>query len=293
MRRRRMSRSKRNNDKYGAATVVLVILLVAAFIYAFQSLGIYDILFAPAFHEGSAAPTVSGTASPGISASATASETALPQGQKISEVIKMTAVTLYSVQLGVYTKQENAQTTSDKYKKDGSAGYILKEDTLFRVIDSVYYSENDAKVLRDVFRKGTSPDACIFKVQASGLNWNVTATREQIDTIRAALVTLQNQIVALINTQKAAQQNQGTADDWKLAISAASQRLKDASGALMRSVGTTNSEMILKLNTCLTDSAASLDALAKTDSKDTVALESGLKYNIIDILLKLQQKIMG
>lgn len=293
MRRRRMSRSKHNNDKYGTATVVLVLLLVAAFIYAFQSLGIYDILFKPAFNDSSFSPTAAGSASPIANVSATASGTALPQGQKIFEEIKMNAVTLYGVQLGVYTKIENAQTTSENFKKDGSAGYILKEDTLYRIVDSVFYTENDAKALRDVYRKGASPDACILKVQASGIYWKVNATREQIDSIKGAVSTIQNQIVALINTQKSAQQNQGTADDWKLAIGTASQKFKDASDMLMKSVGSTNSEIILKLNTCLTESAENLDKLSKTDSANTVPLVSGLKYSIIDILLKLQQNIMS
>jgi len=61
----------------------------------------------------------------------------------------------------------------------------------------------------------------------------------------------------------------------------------------MKAVGNTNSEIILKLNESLLESSEALDELSKKDSADTAALLSGLKYSIIDILLKLQQNIMG
>lgn len=297
MRRRRNRKAKHSNDRYGAVTVVLLILLVAAFIYAFQSLGIYDILFRPVFNNSTASPSVAptSTVSPSgtiSSASPAVTGTTAP-GDKLSEEIKMNSVTLYGVQLGVFSKLENAQASSDSFRKSGSAGYILKEDTLYRVVDSVYYSENDAKAVRDVFRNGASPDACVIRVQASGINWKVTATRAQIDAIKGAVAALQSQIVALINAQKAAQQNQGTPADYKAAVLSAAQKFEDASNTMMKAVGTTNSAIIVKLNECLTESADSLNKLAQTDTADGTALATGLKYNIIDLLLKLQNKIMG
>jgi hypothetical protein len=251
-------------------------------------------LFKPASGDSTEPPGVSPAASaPAGSASPPASSSADVSGTKISEEIKMGSVTLYGVQLGVFTQLENAQATSDKFRKEGSAGYILKEDTLYRVVDSVYYSENDAKAVRDIYRAGSSPDACVIRVQASGIDWKVNATREQIDAIKGAVSTIQSQVVLLINTQKAAQQNQGAADDWKTAVGSAAQKFSDASNAMMQAVGSTNADIILKLNECLTESADSLTKLSQMDSSDAVSIESGLKYDIIDILLKLQNKIMG
>lgn len=295
MRRRRTSRTKHNKDRYSTVTSVLVLLLIAAFIFAFQSLGIYDILFKPVYNPGNPTGTLTlHSMSPLPSATgASASPAPSASGNKLSEEIKMNAITLYGVQLGVFTKQENAEASAEKFRKDGSAGYILKEDTMLRVVDSVYYSEGDAKTLRDEYRKALSPDACILRVEASGVNWKVNATREQIDAIRSSLTTIQNQLVLLINTQKAAQLKQGTADDWKLAIGSAATQFKSSSDQLMKAVGSTNSEIIIKLNQCLVESADTLDQLSKKDSADTAALLSGLKYSIIDILLKLQQNIMG
>ena len=205
----------------------------------------------------------------------------------------MNAITLYGVQLGVFTKQENAEAAAEKFKGKGSGAYIMKDDAMLRVVDSVFYSEADAKALRDEYRKSLSPDACILKVQASGVNWKVNATREQIDAIRSSLLTIQNQLALLINTQKAAQQNQGSPDDWKQAVAGASAQMKQSSDQLMKAIGSTQSEMILKLNQALLDSSEKLDQLSKTDSGNAAVLLSGLKYSIIDILLMLQQSIMG
>jgi hypothetical protein len=298
MRRRRISRKKKQ-DRYGAITAVLLLLVVAAFIYAFQSLGIYDILFKPTLSDNTDQPgiTTSGATSgttdgPSASVSPTAS-TAAVSGDKVSQEIKMNSITLYGVQLGVFTKLENAQTTADKYKKEGSAGYILKEDTLYRVVDSVYYTENDAKAIRDVFRKGTCPDACCIRVQASGINWKINATQAQIDAIKGAITSLQGQIISLINAQKTAQQNSGSTADYKSVVTGASLILKNASDTMTSAVGNTSSSVIQKLNQCLTDSADSLNKLGQTDSADTAGLLSGLKYSIIDILIKLQNNVMS
>jgi hypothetical protein len=295
MRGRRTGRGKHGSKSYSGVTVVLLLVLVAAFIYAFKSLGIYDILVGPAANDGTGAPTATRTVAtattPSASASATTAVTAV-SGTKISEEIKMNSVTLYGVQLGVFSQLENAQATSDKFRKEGSAGYLLKEETLYRVIDSVYYGESDAKTVRDQFRKGTSPDACVVRIQASGINWKVTATREQIDAIRSALSAFQGQIVALINTQKSLQQK-STSVDYIAAVKAVSDKLKEAEATLKKQVGETNSDMINNLDACLKESADGLDKLAQTDASDTKALETGLKYNIIDILLNIQNKIMG
>lgn len=294
MRGRRMGSAKHaKKNGSGAATVILLLLLAAAFIYAFQALGIAGMIFK---QEATGTPTppaspsesaVPGSASPQASATAGA-------GAKVSGEIKLSSVTLYGVQLGVFTKQENAQAAADQFKSEGSAGYILKEDSLYRVIDSVYYSESDADTVRDAFRSsGSSPDACVIRVSVEGVNWNVNATQAQIDAIRGALSAIQSQIVVLINAQKMTQQNQGSADNWKMTVSGAAQIFTSASGKMMLAVGQTNSDVILKLNDCMAESSDSLTKLSNMDSSSVLQIESGLKYDIIDMLLNLQNKVMG
>jgi hypothetical protein len=294
MRGRRMSRAKHvKKDSYGAATVVLLLLLAAAFIYAFKSLGFYDMIFQPAATAGTQTPAVTASAS-AAGSSATAQETSsVLSGDKITEEIKMGSVTLYGVQLGVFTELSNAQATADKFKAEGSAGYIMKEDALYRVIDSVYYNENDAKTVRDAYRAGSSPDACVIRVQASGVNWKVNATREQIDSIRGAMSAIQSQIVVLINAQKTAVQDQGTADTWKTTAGNTAKVFADARDAMMAAIGPTNSDIIMKLNECLSDGSERLTTLSQLESSNVAGVESALKYSIIDILLDLQNKIMG
>jgi hypothetical protein len=293
MRGRRMGRAKHGKkDGYGAATVVLLLLLAAAFIYAFKSLGFYDMIFKPAATAGTQPPAV--TASASADSGATPQETSsVVSGDKITEEIKMGSVTLYGVQLGVFTELANAQATADKFKAEGSAGYIMKEDALYRVVDSVYYNESDAQTVRDAYRSGSSPDACVIRVQASGVNWKVNATREQIDSIRGAMSAIQSQIVVLINAQKTVAQGQGTADEWKATISGTAKVFADARDAMMTAIGPTNSDIILKLNECLSSGSEQLTKLSQLDSSNVTGIESGLKYSIIDILLDLQNKIMG
>ena len=297
MRRRRTpGRAKHGSRNYSGITVVLLLVLVAAFIYAFKSLGFYDKLVQPVTGNKTSDPTdlktvAVATISP-IDTVTQQPATPVTAGSRLTEEIKMSTVTLYGVQLGVYSKLENAQSVSESFRKLGSAGYILKEETLFRVIDSVYYTENDAKAVRDELRKGSSPDACVIRIQAKGVNWKVTATREQIDTVRGALVAFQTQIVALINTQKSLQQNSSSVD-YIATVKTVSGTLKESQASLERLIDVSKDTKIGKLDTCLKESAESLDKLAQTSASDTKALMTGLKYSIIDILLNIQSKIMG
>lgn len=294
MRGRRMGGAKHaKKDGYGAATVVLLLLLAAAFVYAFKSLGFYDMIFRPAATAGTQSPAVTTSASPTGSGASPQETSLVVSGEKITEEIKMGSVTLYGVQLGVFTQLANAQAAADKFKAEGSAGYVMKEDALYRVIDSVYYNESDAKTVRDAYRAGSSPDACVIRVQASGVNWKVNATREQIDSIRGAMSAIQSQIVVLINAQKTVVQGQGAADQWKTTIGNTAKVFADARDAMTAAIGPTNSEIILNLNECLSDGSERLMALSQMDSSNVTGIESGLKYGIIDILLDLQNKIMG
>ena len=65
--------------------------------------------------------------------------------------------------------------------------YILKDGSLYRVLDSVYYQQNDAKTARDAFKAQQADAACLFNVQTAGIQWNVSGSRAQIDAIKAAM----------------------------------------------------------------------------------------------------------
>ena len=94
----------------------------------FNHSGIYDILTKPVTNQKTADPTTAKTSVATASGTASASPlTTATSGTKLSEEIKMSTVTLYGVQLGVYSKLENAQSVSDQFRKNGSAGYILRK----------------------------------------------------------------------------------------------------------------------------------------------------------------------
>ncbi len=295
MRRRRSARGKKKqNDSAGVASIVLLLVVVALFIYVFQALDIGSILFG----DGTASPSPSAmkttpavTLSPTPSASASATATVTAVSGSGTEEIKLNPITLYGVQLGVFNKEENARALADQMKPSGASGYILRDGDQFRVVDSVYYGQADAKAVRDQYKNGSVADASMLKVEVSGITWRVTATKEQIATIRSALLVMQSQIVVLIDTQKKAQAKQGSADDYLAVISASARKFTETDDALTQALGHPSTPQIVKLHEALTESASNLNALAQAGGGDSAALLSGLKYNIIEILLKLEQKL--
>lgn len=295
MRRRRSARKKKN-DFAGVASIVILLMVAALFIYVFQALDIGSILFggssaSPVASSSKAAITASikPTATPDDSASPASSDTAAT-GDLTTEDIKINALTLYGVQLGVFDKQDNAQTLAGQLKPQGASGYVLLDGIQYRVIDSVYYTQADAKTVRDQYKAGTVADASLLKVNVTGFTLKVKASSDQITTIRSALASMQSQLVVLIDTQKKAQAKQLSNDDVVSVIRSCADKFTQTDAALTQSISTKDSPVIAKLHEALSENADSLNALAQ-NSGDTAALLSGLKYNIIDILLKLERKM--
>ena len=108
--------------------------------------------------------------------------------------------------------------------------------SLYRVLDSVYYQQNDAKTARDAFKAQQADAACLFNVQTAGIQWNVSGSRAQIDAIKAAVNTFQTEIVKLINVQRQASQGGANADDAVAAVRAAANDFTAANDALTKAV---------------------------------------------------------
>ncbi len=299
MRRRRSARGKKKqNDSAGVASIVLLLVVVALFIYVFQALDIGSILFgdgtaspSPSASKASVGVTLAPTPSPSHSVSASATAAATTVSGSGTEEIKLNPITLYGVQLGVFNQEENARALADQMKPSGASGYILRDGDQFRVVDSVYYGQADAKTVRDQYKNSSATDASLLKVEVSGITWRVTATKEQIATIRSALLVMQSQIVVLIDTQKKAQARQGSPEDYLSVISASARKFTETDDALTQALGNTSTPQIVKLHEALTESANNLNALVQAGGGNPTALLSGLKYNIIEILLKLEQKL--
>ena len=294
MRRRRSARKKKN-DSAGVASIVMLLMVAALFIYVFQALDIGSILFggestSPAASSSKAAVTATAkpTATPD-NTTAAPTDTAVA-GNLVTEDIKINALTLYGVQLGVFDKQDNAQMLANQLKPQGASGYVLLDGNQYRVIDSVYYAQADAKTVRDQYKAGTASDASLLKVNVTSFTLKVKASADQIATIRSALASMQSQLVVLIDTQKKAQAKQLSNDDVVSVIRSCADKFTQTDAALTQSISTKDSPVIAKLHEALSENADNLNGLAQ-NSGDTAALLSGLKYNIIDILLKLERKL--
>ena len=195
------------------------------------------------------------------------------------------------MQLGVFSEQGNATQAATGFRAKGAAGYVLKEDGMYRVLDSVYYLQEDAKAVRDAYKAQDQSSACLYNVATAGIQWNVSGSQAQIDAIKAATAAFQAEIVTLINTQKKADAGGDTTTIVE-AIRASADRFTSANEDLTRAVGDTKSVVIASLMDCQKAAAANLTKLADDNATNAVALRTGLKYNVIDILLTLENDVL-
>ena len=97
-------------------------------------------------------------------------------------------LTLYMLQMGVYSTEENAQEQSERLKKLGAAGYIYNDNGVYRVIASAYLNEEDAQSVKD--RLNREGYACtIYKLERSGAELLITTDNQHLASIEKAFDT--------------------------------------------------------------------------------------------------------
>lgn len=297
MRRRRIRSARRKQGGAGWNILIALLLLAVVAVYAVLAMerwkdnGGEDNVLPTTVATATKAASVSPSTSP-TDADATGKADNTAASGKVTETITLKSITLYGVQLGVFSEEGNATSAASAFRAKGAAGYVLKEDGMYRVLDSVYYQQADAKAVRDAYKAQDADSACLLNVETAGIQWNVSGTRTQIDAIKAAVTAFQSEIVSLINTQKQADAG-GDAAATVSAIQASAAHFTDANEALSKAVGTPKSVVIASLLDCQKSAAANLNKLADESATNAVELRAGLKYNIIDILLTLENDVLN
>ncbi len=296
MRRRRIRSTRRSKGGAGWNALIVVLLLAVVAVYAVLAMERWkgENGGSSALPTATAAATMAATDEPSASPSGAAgtgkADNTAASG-KVTETITLKSITLYGVQLGVFSEQGNATQAATGFRAKGAAGYVLKEDGMYRVLDSVYYQQSDAKAVRDAYKAQDQSSACLYNVATAGIQWNVSGSQVQIDAIKAAVAAFQAEIVTLINTQKQADAGGDTAT-IVAAIRASAGRFSSANEELAKAVGDTKSVVIASLMDCQKTAADNLTKLADGNATNAVALRTGLKYNVIDILLTLENDVL-
>ena len=175
----RYSRLRKNQARKRYATFILIVILGLGLIYVVSAgtLGKYvSNLILPIINGESQSGKQEADLDDPLLTPPNDTEELTEDTSKVNDTLKANALSLYTIQMGAFTEEENAKAFSGELKARGGAGYIYN-DGFYRVMAIGFQSEEDANKVKDELI-ANDMEASIYKLVTSGADMQITATEE-------------------------------------------------------------------------------------------------------------------
>lgn len=183
MPQRRRRRPGRNRSRSASLFLAAVLLIAGAYIGAASSLGTW-------LAEHVVQPVFSTL---GIFQSAPSPSSDNPQGTAAptqqDAPVSMQAMTVYALQTGVFSTNENAQNEAATLQSQGGGGFVRQDGEQFRALLSVYEKESDANDVRNQLK--ATLETRIYPISCNSFSLQA-ATQEQKKAIESVLPAFEN-----------------------------------------------------------------------------------------------------
>lgn len=286
---RMMSQPPKKKKRYGNLILVAIILGVTVYLVTAGAAGewLAENVINPVFNSDPTAVAATPDATPVSTAlqsaapSGTVEAVSLPEisGERAEEQITVNSVALFTLQAGAFSDEANAKSAAAEIIARGGAGFVAYDGNLYRALIAGYTSETDAqKVKSELETQGVV--STVFKLESGALEFKVGAEQTQIDAIKScfALVsdTVNNMQQIIYDADK------GTNVDERITA------LKTDAHAVVdnyKSIVTSQTDATKKLTAYMDRFCTALDNIPASTGVTAVDFSSGLKYNIIGIVV--------
>lgn len=279
---RMLSKQPPKKRKFASLIIIAVILGVTAYFVGAGAAGgwLAKNVINPVFNSGvgnAEEPTATASA---LSSATDAKETATQAaaaGTQTEEQITAQSITLYTLQVGAFSDENNAKETAAQIIARGGAGFVAYDGNLYRVLISGYTSENDAKSVKtDLESQGVS--ATVYKLESGALEFKIGAEQQQIDAVKACFDVVPQTVSDLQQIIFDADKGENV-DDRLDALKAQA----DNATANLKSIISSDSESMSRLTEYMDGLCAKLANIHKSTDVSAVAFSSELKYNLISV----------
>ncbi|MEG1811286.1 MAG: SPOR domain-containing protein [Clostridia bacterium] len=189
--------------------------------------------------------------------------------------ITLPAVSCYMLQMGAYSVEANARSQAEQLKTQGAAGYVMEDAGKYRVLASGYMDEAGAKEVKSrLVSEGM--DCTVFAMTTQSATFRVTATQEQIDSVKSGFAALSRAHSALCDEAIAFDRDKKTIADSKDSLSAILQQMQADMAILSTYSG--KSEVVEQLMQCCDNYISAFSELTSTTDESMVDFSSKLKY---------------
>jgi hypothetical protein len=213
------------------------------------------------------------------SKSTPAPSAASSKGEKLEKEITFAEKMTYTLQIGVFTDQDNATTLSNETQAKGGAGFILEDDGDYRVLISGYGNEADAANVKERLLSEQDIDSKVYEIDCPESAVTFTAEEETIQLIERAALDIpkyQDELLALsIEFDK----TEKTFDEVKGEIEVLGKRVSEGTDEFKSLASESGDKIVAKIYDYYSGMGKEIDALI--ECADNIALSSGIKHAFI------------
>ena len=206
-----------------------------------------------------------------------------PTPDKTERTISVAAKNMYAIQIGVYNAADNAVTASADLQKRGGAGYLL-DDGAYRIIASVYASQDDAANVRSKLLANDGISSQIYTFKSDEISVKVTATKAQADSIEKMFKLYDTIVPEIEAISMEFDKGTETVAGAKVRLTKLAEACETAQTEFNAAVNGNSNMTFTKLNSFYDSVESVLNGVAKSTETDKVKLSAKLKYIYIDIV---------
>lgn len=201
MRYSRMASSPppKKKSRYANWIIAVVILGIAAYLIGAGAAGgwLAKNVIEPVFGKSSS----SGEPSPSVSTAPTGTQEAVSAASggvtgHVEETITAGEITLYTLQVGAFTDESNANASAEAIAALGGAGYVAYDGELYRVLAAGYLNESDAKDVQSAL-EAQDVASTVFQLKSGMLEFKIGATPAQVDAVKACFAAVPDAVETL------------------------------------------------------------------------------------------------
>ena len=263
-----MRTRRRNKNKKSGVVFTLVVVAAVIVIVYMSAAGALGNWIADAIGKSSPSPSPSSTPS---------------SLDKIERTISIASKNMYAIQIGAYDASNNAVTAAADLQKRGGAGYLLSDGS-YRIIASVYASQDDAANVRSKLLANNNISSQIYTFKAKEISCKVTATKAQADSIEEMFKFYDKVTLKLEEVSMGFDSDAETVASAKQALGELASECAQTRGEFTSAIAGNSNPVFSKLNAFYTSVENILNGVADSNETDKVKLSAKLKYIYIDIV---------
>lgn len=209
---------------------------------------------------------------------------------RLTEDLKIEPINYFAIQVGAFNGIDNANLLAQEIKRKGGAGYII-EDDYFRVLAMAYTTEKDAEQVKNQLKE-QEVESQIYRISCSGVNMEITATRDKIDGIKSSFQIWNEKLSQLGDIISDLDTNKITTEMAINKLQAIRDELESHRGKISEYLATNEGNPILEeLEKLYQSQINNIDEILKGNVADRVAISANMKYNYIDMIIQFKKYI--